>query len=50
MSSLLFEVRPMDPITYGAVVILLAAAAWMASYWPARRATTVDPAEALRTQ
>ena len=50
MSSLLFEVRPIDPITYAAVSLGLAAAALLASYVPALRATSVDPVEALRAE
>jgi predicted lysophospholipase L1 biosynthesis ABC-type transport system permease subunit len=50
MSSLLFEVNAMDPATYGLAAIGLIAAAVLASYVPARRATTVDPAEALRAE
>ena len=50
LSSLLFEVNPLDPLTYGAVATLLVLAAWFASYLPARKATAVDPAEALRAQ
>jgi predicted permease len=48
MASLLFEVRPLDPITYGAVAAALFAATALASYLPSRRATSVDPVEALR--
>lgn len=47
MSSLLYEVRPLDGPTYGAVAALLAVAAALASYLPARRASRVPPAEAL---
>jgi putative ABC transport system permease protein len=50
MSSLLFEVSAIDPITYAAVAVLLAGAAALASYLPARRATSVDPLEALRAE
>jgi putative ABC transport system permease protein len=50
MSTLLFEISPMDPLTYGAVSATLAAAAMLASYLPARRVTGVDPAEALRAE
>ena len=39
MSTLLFEVRPIDPTTYAAVSMVLLAAAAFASYVPARRAT-----------
>jgi predicted permease len=48
LKTLLFEVSPVDPLTYGAVVIFLVAATIIASYIPARRATEIDPAEALR--
>jgi putative ABC transport system permease protein len=48
LSSLLYEVRPWDPLTSGAVAVALAAVALAASYLPARRATRVDPMVALR--
>lgn len=50
MQALLFETSPVDPLTYGAVSCVLVIAALFASYFPARRATTVDPAEALRIE
>ena len=50
MSSLLFKVSPVDPVAYGAASIGLAATAFLASYLPSRRASTVDPAEALRAE
>jgi ABC-type lipoprotein release transport system permease subunit len=50
MSSLLFEVSPLDPITYAAVPVVLIAAALLASYLPARRATAIDPVDALRAE
>ena len=48
MSSLLFEVSPVDPITYGGVSAGLVVAAVVASYVPARRVAAIDPVEALR--
>lgn len=50
MKALLFEVSPLDPTTYCAVSLVLAAAALLASYIPARRATTIEPVEALRVE
>jgi len=47
-SSLLFEVKPADPLTLGLAAALLAAVAAVASYIPARRASKVDPMVALR--
>ena len=48
MKSLLFGISPLDPITYLTVPIVLAAAAVLASYLPARRAAAINPVEALR--
>jgi ABC-type antimicrobial peptide transport system permease subunit len=50
MSSLLFEVSAIDPVSYGAVAAGLVGAAVFASYLPARKASTVDPIEALRAE
>jgi len=50
LSSLLFNVRPVDPITYAAASAGLMATAWLASYLPSRRAAAVDPVEALRAE
>ena len=50
MTALLFEVSPLDPATYCAVSAVLLIAALLASYIPARRATNVDPSEALRIE
>jgi predicted permease len=50
MSSLLFHVNPIDPVTYTAVSAGLIATAFLASYLPSRRAATVDPVEALRAE
>ena len=46
--SLLFEVSPLDPLTFIAVPLMLVSAAVLASYVPALRATVADPLEALR--
>jgi ABC-type antimicrobial peptide transport system permease subunit len=48
MSSYLFGVGPMDPLTYLAVSALLASIALLAIYLPARRAARIDPNAALR--
>lgn len=48
MSSLLFEISPHDPLTFGVVASVLVAVAFAACYIPARRATRVDPMVALR--
>jgi predicted permease len=50
MSSILFNVNPVDPITYGIVAVGLLATALLASYLPSRRVAAVDPVEALRSE
>jgi putative ABC transport system permease protein len=50
LSSFLYAVSPLDPVTYCAVAIGLLAAAAAASYVPAHRASTVNPVDALRAE
>lgn len=50
LTSLLFEVKPADVMTTIAVLVTLAAVALLANYLPARRASRVDPNEALRCE
>jgi ABC-type antimicrobial peptide transport system permease subunit len=48
VQSFLFEVRPTDPVVYGASALLLAVCGATATFIPARRAARVDPVIALR--
>ena len=50
LRSQLFGVSPTDPVSFTAVALLLLVVAVLASYFPARRATRVDPMVALRTE
>jgi ABC-type lipoprotein release transport system permease subunit len=48
MSSLLYGVDPLDPLTFVAVPLVLTAVAILATWLPARRAARIDPLAALR--
>ncbi len=50
LASLLFEVRPLDPLAFAAAPLMLFIVALAASIGPARRATRVDPLVALRAE
>jgi predicted permease len=50
MRSLLFGVKPVEPVTFAAIALLLALVALLACYLPARRAARVDPMTALRCE
>jgi putative ABC transport system permease protein len=50
LSQLLYEVQPTDPLTYFSAIALLLIVALAAAYFPARRAASVDPSQALRYQ
>jgi predicted permease len=49
LSGMLFGVTPNDPVTFMAMAAILAAVAALAGYWPARRASRIEPMSALRT-
>jgi len=48
--SLLYDVSPTDPVSFGLIALLLTAVAWLASFLPANRALAVEPLEALRNE
>ncbi len=48
MGAMLYEVEPLDPVTFVVVIVVLAAVAAVAAYVPARRASRVDPLTALQ--
>jgi putative ABC transport system permease protein len=50
LGALLFDVDVRDPMTFAAAPLVLAAVAWLAGFVPARRATSIDPVEAIRVE
>jgi predicted permease len=50
LSSLLFHVSPVDPLNYASVTLLIVAVTWVACYLPSRRAASVEPVTALRSE
>jgi putative ABC transport system permease protein len=50
LSRFLFETSPSDPLTFAAVLLVLVVAALIASFLPARRAASIDPTRALRSE
>jgi putative ABC transport system permease protein len=50
MSVILFDVKPLDPAVFGGVALTLALTGTLACLLPARRATKVDPSDAMRSE
>lgn len=50
LSSLLFQISPFDPVSLGAACVALSLVGGLAAYIPARRATRIDPVQALRAE
>jgi ABC-type antimicrobial peptide transport system permease subunit len=50
MSTLLYGITPLDPLTYSAVPVVLGVVTVLASYLPARQVVAIEPVEALRSE
>jgi ABC-type antimicrobial peptide transport system permease subunit len=50
LTTILFQVKPLDPMTFTAVPVVLTAVALLAIWFPATRATKIDPVTALRCE
>ncbi len=50
MQALLFKIAPRDPVTLGAICGVMLLAGLFAAWWPARRAASIDPMQALRAE
>jgi putative ABC transport system permease protein len=50
MQNLIFEVSPTDPATFALIALLMVSVALIATFIPARRATKVDPLQALHNE
>jgi ABC-type lipoprotein release transport system permease subunit len=50
LRNMLFQIDPVDPITFAAMPLLLIGVALLAAYQPARRAVRLDPIRALRSE
>jgi predicted permease len=50
LADLLYGIKPLDPLTFAAVSLFLAAVAFVSCYFPARRAASIDPMKSLRAE